>query len=392
MPKTMMVVSLLFLGFSLSAQTSFDKITGEIERNSTTLAAIRKGVDADKIGSKTSIFLDNPDFEFHYLWGTPSSLDNRMDFYVTQTFDFPSVYVYKSQMADSKIKQFDIGYQRYRISLISQVRSILLDLVYCNAQERLFEKRMSQALALAAAYQNKLKAGEANILEYNKAQLNLLNLRKEAENNGIQRDALLNELMRNNGGVPVDFRDTVFTYTEIPADFDTWYKQYAQQVPELNLIRNEIEVSEKQEQLSFAQTLPKFSAGYMSENNSFAKLRGITAGISIPLFENKNSVKYARAQTTALRSMETDRNLQVYNQLKIYHRKAIELQKAVADYRTSLSSFDNTRFLDKALEKGEITLTDYILELSIYYSSLSNLLETEKEMNRAVIELYQFVL
>ena len=82
------------------AQNTIDALMIEIENNNTLLSAIRKSVEAEKMGNKTGIQLQNPEVEFHYLWGDPSAIGNRTDISVQQSFDFPSAYAYRNQIAD----------------------------------------------------------------------------------------------------------------------------------------------------------------------------------------------------------------------------------------------------------------------------------------------------
>jgi outer membrane protein TolC len=159
----------------------------------------------------------------------------------------------------------------------------------------------------------------------------------------------------------------------------------------LNWLKQEIEITQQQEKLNLAMSLPKMYTGYMSEKVVGVNYQGITVGISIPLWENKNTVKYAKAQTTAIQSIVEDNKLNFYHQLKIQHTRAISLQQSVNDYRNKIKIYDNLVFLDKALKYGEISLTDYILELTNYYSSVNKLLETELEMNKSVAELNQYL-
>ena len=77
--------------------------------------------------------------------------------------------------------------------------------------------------------------------------------------------------------------------------------------------------------------------------------------------------------------------------MKALHTKAISLQNSVNNYRSNLHSFDNSDLLIIALDKGEISLIDYILELSIYYESVNQLLESEKELNKTLAELNQYM-
>jgi outer membrane protein TolC len=207
----------------------------------------------------------------------------------------------------------------------------------------------------------------------------------------IERKALLGELSRLNGGTPIEFTISEFQITSIPIDFEQWYQQAEQSNPLLNWLKKEIEITEKQVSLSKAMSLPKLQAGYMSESVIGQDFKGLTVGLSIPLWENKNTVKYAKANTVALEGLATDNKVQLYNQLKVLHTKAIELQNSSSDYQLKLQSLNNSELLKKALDKGEISLIDYILELSIYYESVNNLLELKREMNITIAELNQYL-
>jgi uncharacterized protein YlxW (UPF0749 family) len=109
------------------------------------------------------------------------------------------------------------------------------------------------------------------------------------------------------------------------------------------------------------------------------------------LWENKNTVKQARTQTEALKSIAADNKLQFYNRLKATHQKYIQLQKNVNDYKNEMLDLDNSEMLKKALNGGEINLIDYILELSVYYDSIDKILEMEKELNDSFAELNQYM-
>ena len=111
----------------------------------------------------------------------------------------------------------------------------------------------------------------------------------------------------------------------------------------------------------------------------------------VEYYENKNKIKFAKANTNALETIATDNRLQFYNHLKSLHSKAISLQKSVNDYRLSLISYDNSDLLKIALDKGEISLINYILELSLYYESVNKLLDLERDLNKTLAELNQYM-
>jgi len=392
MKTIVIIVIFLITGcFSLFAQNSIDAVLSEVEKNNTTLSALRMRVDAQKIGNRTGIYLQNPEFEFNYLWGNPSDIGNRTDVTITQSFDFPTAYNFKKQIGEARNEQTELEYQKQKRTILLEARLICINLIYTNALQAEMIKRVNNAQTIADAYNTKFEKGETNIIENNKAQLNLLSIRKEAEVIEINRNALLSELALLNGGLTIQLNDISFLSPEIPVDFEQWYLVAEQNNPLLNWLKQEIEITQQQEKLNLAMSLPKMYTGYMSEKVVGVNYRGITVGISIPLWENKNTVKYAKAQTTAIQSIVEDNKLNFYHQLKIQHTRAISLQQSVNDYRNKIKIYDNLVFLDKALEYGEISLTDYILELTNYYSSVNKLLETELEMNRSIAELNQYL-
>jgi outer membrane protein TolC len=201
---------------------------------------------------------------------------------------------------------------------------------------------------------------------------------------------LLSELKSLNGGIFIEFIETGFPLQTLSMDFEQWYIQAEQNNPVLLWLKQEILIRQKNEKLNTAMGLPKFQAGYMSEDVVGQQFQGIKVGLSIPLLENKNAVKYAKAKTIAMQSAENDTRLQFYNNLKTLHTKAVSLQNSLNDYRSNLQLYSNTGLLQKALDKGELSLAEYLYELTIYYESFNKLLELEMTLNETIIELNKF--
>lgn len=390
MKKQITIIFSILIGTISFAQNNINNILSEIEKNNTGLISLRKNLDAEELANKTGLYLDNPEIGFNYLWGNPTSMGNRTDFSITQSFDFPTAYSYKSEISDIKNEQLELEYDKQRRTLAFQSRILCFDLIYTNAKKAELTKRINHANSIAKSYKAKFEIGEINILEYNKSQLNLLNISKELEALEIEIEALESELTGLNGGVDISFSADKSPLLEIPADFDQWYAIAEQNNPILNWLKQEIAINQQQEKLSKAMNLPKLQVGYMSEKVVGEQFQGLTLGLSFPLWESKNTVKYAKANSLAAESMIIDQKLQFYNQLKTLHTKVISLQNNVSDYRLNLQKFDNTALLEKALDQGEITLIEYILELSIYYESVNSLLDLDREINRSYAELVYY--
>lgn len=382
--------ALLALAIHVKAQSSIESVLSSIEKSNTSLRALRLDADAEKTGNETGLFLQNPEVEFNYLWGSPDVIGNRTDLSVRQSFDFPTAYSYRRSISEARNLQADLAYESNRRALLTRAYHVCIELTYRNSRKALLSERLSHARELANVYNRRLETGDANILEANKTRVNLLTTIKEAELNELERIALAAELKILNGGEPVSFTDTIFPALNMEPDFDTWYKQVEMSNPDIQWLAQESVVRRKQEQLSSSLTLPQFIAGYMSERIPGEEFQGVTVGVSIPLWENRNTVKYAKAKSLAVKEYETDTRLQFYNSMKALHTRVTTMLAGVNDYRSQLETLSNTGLLRKALDLGEISLSEYLLELSVYYEAADQLLEADFELNKSFGEVYQY--
>lgn len=389
MKLIIIVLSVLFATTKIFAQSS-DSIVAMVLSNNLDLKLILKYNAADSVEAKTLRNLNNPEAEINYLFGSPTIIGNRTDVSFKQEFDFPTTYKYRNQISNIKNRKQNLVYLQKQKSLALETKIVCIDLIYCNSMIKETEKQLENALKIADSYKKKFNAGEANILEYNKAELNKLNVAKKLVFFKIEKEALLAKLAELNGNIPLNFSDTAFSDVEIPLDFEKWYSENQNQNPELKFWEQELQLSKVQEKLTFAGSLPKFSAGYMGEFTQGQNFQGVSFSLSVPLFENKNKLKYAKLKTDAVSEFHKNSEIKYYNKLNVLYNKALAMQRSLNEYKKYLKVYNNSDLLFKALEKGEIDLIDYILELSFYYESYSNLLEMERDLSKIVAELHQY--
>lgn len=390
MKRYIVLLMLLVAGKNSYSQSSFEAVLIEIEANNTTLQTFMQLKEAQKIGNKTGIYLSNPEVGLNYMFGNAEAGGNQADFTVSQSFDFPTAYYYKSSIANGLNSQAELEYRRQRKILLLQASKICTDLVYLNALKVELDKRLQHAQHIADAFQQRFDRGDADVLERNKARLNLLSAKKAAESNEVERKALQTELIRMNGGKPITLEAVTHQPYLIAPNFEQWYELAEQNNPELQSIAQNVEISKKQEKLNRAMSLPKLSAGYISERIAGSVLQGPSVSITIPMWENKNTVKHAKAQTIALQNAESDAQLQFYNILKMQYNKAVSLQSIAKDFREILQTMDNGELLKKALDQGQLSLINYVVELSIYYETVNNALIAERDLQYVVSELQQW--
>lgn len=382
------IIGVMYTGISLFGQTSIHTVLVSIEENNTTLKSLRESAEAQKLENKTGIYLSDPEVGFNYLWGSPAVMGNRTDVSVTQTFDIPTVTGMKSRMANEQNNLVEWQYRADRMNILLEAKQYCIELVYYNALKKELDLRLQHAELIATGYKDRLDKGDANILEYNKARLNLSTIQGEISRVEVERGALLEQLKRLNGGNEILLEEYRFAEVELPLDFEGWYAEAEQKNPVLAYVRQEIEVSKKQVSLSKAMGLPVLTAGYMSEKVVGEHFQGISVGISIPLWGNKNRVKQAKAAVRAAELRVADNKQQFYGQLQILYNRTSGLKSTAEAYRKSLETANSTELLKKALDAGEISLLDYMIEIGLYYDTVNRVLEAERDYQKAYVELY----
>lgn len=385
--KTIFIIVAILASIPLYARNNIKEILSSIEENNTTLKTLREEVKAQHLGNRTGIYLANPELEFNYLWGRPGNVGSRKDFSVRQTFDIPTVTGMKSRLADDKNRLVDLQYKSDRLNILLEAKQYCIDLVYYNALRKELELRLRHARTIADAYQKRLNQGDVNVLEYNKIQLNLSVVQGELSRVNIERNILLSDLKRLNGRIDIVFEDSSFENVLLPADFETWYISAEENNPVLQYVRQEIEVGRSEIKLSKASGLPDFSVGYMSENTTGQNYKGISFGVSIPLWGNKNRVKQAKANVVAAEARQVENKQQFYDQLRNLYTRADGLKQTADNYRKSLTALNNTELLMKALNAGEISLLDYIVEIGLYYDMVNQTLAAERDFEKAQADL-----
>ena len=386
----------ILLQFTLTgiilSQNPIDRVLEEIEKNNTTLAALKMQTKAEMLLNQTGNYLPNPEFEYAWFAGSPTGIGNKTGVSFRQPFDFPTTYIQKGRISRVRNEQLMPEYEQSRSELLLEARLLCLEMVFLNALLQQYETRLQNAELITKAYTYMLQEGETNIMELNKSKLNLLNLQKEAGDIRIRREAIQNELTGMNGGIPVTLDQNDFGGNQgLIANFDHWYNQAENNNPDLEWLRHEEEISNKEIQLQKARNLPGFNVGYVSELLTHEQFRGFVFGVSFPLWENKNTVKYARARNQALTHSLDDHSTRFYHFFKANHDRASALQEMAIEYRLLLDSINNTILLHRAWEAGEIRLTEYLLEQTFYYQSIDKILQTELELHKTIALLNKYL-
>nr|WP_227461902.1 TolC family protein [Odoribacter sp. OF09-27XD] len=162
--------------------------------------------------------------------------------------------------------------------------------------------------------------------------------------------------------------------------------------PNLKNLSTQAEIAGREIRLSRAQSLPKFDIGYRRNGGSDETLNGFVVGLSIPLFENKNTVRKAKAQFEYSNAVIEDNTRNLKSNLQQLYEQATALQTSCKEYSEILTEQHSVELLNKALMAGQISMIDYFVELTTFYDSRQNYLNVEKEYYNTLAQLYRYKL
>ncbi len=382
----------MLLSFSIQAQTNIENVLLEIENNNKSIKANQQYSEAKKMQYKTGITLQNPSVEYEYLNGSPVGSGNQTDFLAVQSFDFPTVYSKKKQVAELQIVQTDFQLIALKRNILSEAKKTCLELVYCNKRQIEFEKRLQNAEKLNSDYQKRLAKGQANILDANKAKLQLINLQNDMRFNSSQITQLNQRLIELNGGIPIKFSDTIYQILPNIPDFNTLMDSIELNSPTLKSLQQEGKINQKKVELTKSLTLPKMEAGYRYQSILGQQYQGVHLGLTIPLWENKNTVKFQKAQTLFSEVKVEEHKNQHHSEIQQLYEKYQNLNSTLTEYKQILATINNTELLEKALKLGEISSIQYFMEINYFYNSFDKYLQLEKEYYLVITELYKYQL
>ncbi len=379
-------VSMTFVSW---AQNSAEVVLASVEKNNPELQALRKRTESEKYGFKAERMVEAPEVGFDYLWGSPADIGTRKDISVTQSIDIATISGTKGKIAKSESELSDIQFNVRRQEILLQAKLLYINIIYCNAVGAELERRLERSEKVEAVYRDMQVRGETDMIEVNKAHLAYLAQRNALARNKMEAEGLRLELQRLNGGEPLEINDLSYVRSDmLPADFDTWYKEVADRSPEIRAARQNVKVNEAVARGIKMSSCPTITAGYMAELVKGSNFRGLTLGLSIPLWSARSKTRQANLSCEASRLEVKDVEASEYSALRSLYEKASGLKDLSDELALSLAVSDEAMSMtEKKFNEGEISLMDSIMELSLYYSVVDESLAASRDYDLALAEL-----
>lgn len=369
-------------------KSGWESWMAQIAQNNTTLKALHRQMQASVLANGSNLCLSDPEAEVAYLVGTPKGVPNRTNVSLTQSLDWDVLLGCRSALAKANNQVAYNDYRRAVQQVLTEADEQFTSLVYYNKLCGELSQRQTLAEEIERLYQQKFERGDINQLEVNKVRLNASVSRADWARANNDRQQILANLQRLNGGHAVAFTDTVYPLAgkALPplVDFQSALAgSLAVQTAQAAVAQSEAEIK-----VAKAEGLPALTVGFQGEYIKQNNYSGFSLGFSVPIWGNsRKKIRKAEAELAANRLTVDDVIYQERAQVAKLYVSAQQLQQAANALQKDMQLMNNDQLLRRSLELGQISLLDYLLELSFYYTARTSQLEAERDAQLAVSAL-----
>jgi heavy metal efflux system protein len=347
--------------------------------------------------------LDLPKTVLDGQYGQFNSYNSDNSFAISQSFAFPSVYVNRSRLANANVKSSELQYMVSQLDIATQVKQIYWNYVFLTSKQKLLIYQDSLYTGFQRAAELRAKVGETNRLEMITARSQSLEIKNQlyqvTSDIAISSRKLMVLLNSKSLFAPSVKELHRIDFTINPDSVSAINNPY------LNVIKQQIEVSQIQKKLERSQMWPEFNLGWFSQTmvgtqelNGISRdfgqdyrFTGFQAGISVPLWFRPYT---SRIKAAAISESIAQTN--AYNYTKSltgnYQSLIDEYNKysATVDYYEKQAVPEANLIIDQATRSyklGAIDYLDYVLTLNRALAIRQNYLDALNSFNQTIISI-----
>ena len=354
-----------------------------IEQNNLELQSQKQRLDAQKMQNRTVNNLSDPTASYGNSYSNLPHKGHSTDVTVVQSFDFPTLYRARYRQATQENQAVDASYQTLRRDILLRAKLLCLELVRLNQEANLMELRMKHADELQTLYETRLQTGDANMLEVNKIKIERMNVKTELARIHASHRLALQSLLAMNGNKPIEFGQAVYPEVTPIESYDLMRDRVVSSDRGLKMAEAYAKAAEKQVRVTKQQWLPKLQVGYTWSKDDVEKNNGFIVGASLPIFSNRKKVKIAQAQAISRKLEKEHAQLILENELMAQFNEMQQYKEALDACDVNVLNH-SLSLLNQALDEGELSLIDYLIEAERVYVSLQNRMQLEHQYQQAM--------
>ena len=362
-----------------------------VERHSPGLQSAAATARSNQIEARTGNTLPNPELEYIHSWGSSGAVGED-EFTATQGFDFPTAYVQRTRAARAREDAAQASYRQVRMETLLQARLAVQEILYLQKRIEVDSLRLADAEFARQIARVRAQAGDITSIEENRIEFQSLSARNNLTRTRMALETALTSLSSLSGlSLGADVQIEPMPLPALAPLEQVLEQAYAVD-PALSAARASGQAAQADRRLAVSLALPKFSAGYKYSSSDGAKFHGVIAGMSIPLFESRNTVRLARARQAEVEATTLALETNLTADLTAKYSQACRLEAMSRTYQSGGEGAEKSALLRKALQEGSLTILEYFTELDPVYRHMDEINELSYNYRSLLIELNKYAL
>ncbi|MCU4156124.1 TolC family protein [Carboxylicivirga sp. A043] len=386
MKKLVYIFLLLTVSSALFSQ-SFDDLMQSIEQNNPRLQTLQKWLEAEEVYSKTGVYPNNPTVSYNYLFGNPDNIGDQKEFEIIQSFQLPGYYTSKADLQKLGFQQKQALAEKEKRDIMHAARTLYFNLVWLQKRVEFLEKRNSEAATLVTLMKEGLDGGEVSKPAYDKARIYAIRVKNQWQQTMSELSIYTEQLKQQNGGLGIDNQEYKYPVDWALPQLDSLLLNLADTNPDLVMAQLKLHEAETNIKNSRMESWPSFELGYKSETILNQKLQGIHAGLSIPLWQNKNAVKYAKLQTEWSMVNLNQQESEYKTKASTLYSEVVTLKNSYEEMKVIMDEQQLSESNLELLKSGQISFSEYLVDADLIWDSQSQYLSYEHDYFKCLSQL-----
>lgn len=386
MKFNLFIAAFLFSG-AVQAQ-SIDEILRSIEQNSPELKSQQQATHAAQMEVQTLNNLEDPSVEYSPFFAKGVEGVASSELVVKQGFDFPTLYAARKKQGKLQQEVLNRRNEMNRREVLLRAKTLCLDLIRLNQEQKLLEQRKKNAEELLALFNERLEKGDANILEVNKIKMERMNVQTEVAQNAAAHRNALQQLLAMNGNLPLEFACSSYPVLTPVTSYSALYDEVMTTDATLLEADATARAADKELSVNRQNWLPKLEVAYRRNTSLGEKSNGFLVGGSIPLFSKRKRTQIARAQAISAQLQRDDVRLKTEANIQSQFNEIQQLNEAMQAYDIPLMH-QTLDLLKQAVTAGQLSIIDYYVEAEGVYRNLQAYMEIENQYQKMMATVYK---
>lgn len=346
---------------------------------------------------------DIPKTSVEMQYGQFNSNTNDNSISVSQSIEFPSVYLYQHKLAKVNIESSKWQLMQTQLDVATLVKQLYWQLVYLNSKHELLIYKDSLFDALLKASELKAKIGETNQLEMISVRSQSMEVKNQLRETELDQSIYIKKLQTLlNSMNPVYPTDSVLRRIDFQLlqDSSAWLSN-----PTAGYMEQQIEVTRFEKKIERSRMMPDLTFGYFSQTiqgvqeingvprnfDSGDRFTGFQAGIAVPLWIAPH---VSRAKAAKYKQILAQNDAEYYNKSLEGNYQA--LLNEYSKYNIGVEYYEKQAIPESEMiikqatvsyNAGAIDHFDYIQNLNRALAIRQSYLETLNNYNQTIISI-----